>query len=364
MSMLPSDGKANELAGTYPGDVGNEIHRLAEALSSSSVLHDAEASIILPDQVEALKFQGVSHTHYRLHGITLCGKKVVARVPRRSEFGHEPNAALEYQSAAFQRLFPSGHVPELLDSLSPSPLLPRGALLVEENEGRLARLPDAMPAIAAALAAIHRLPLPSPTSRGPLQNPDRPLDAIRDLVLQRSFPANAHFIARDVREMLLQQIGALDLIVLPSKQAVRAIAFDSHHGNFLIDSCGRAIFVDLEKVSYSNPALDLAHASLATSTVWAGGRDCVLSDTEMVAFYRAYLDCCDPFLREHVKPSIMVARRLIWLRTLTWMARMGVERIAMIGDDAAETDAVMGRITQLFERAFVTKIAEGLGTNL
>ena len=36
----------------------------------------------------------------------------------------------------------------------------------------------------------------------------------------------------------------------------------------MIEAAGRAVFVDLEKALYGSPAVDLAHASIYTSTMW------------------------------------------------------------------------------------------------
>ncbi len=65
---------------------------------------------------------------------------------------------------------------------------------------------------------------------------------------------------------------------------------DTHPGNFIVDAAGEAWFVDLEKVHVGSPAIDLAHATLATSTLWHPDIGVRLSRDEVQGFYESYLD--------------------------------------------------------------------------
>ena len=104
---------------------------------------------VRPDEVEKLREKGAAHTHWRL------GKSgLLLRVPRLSQWGMGPEQNLAYQVACFRRAEPSGATPRLAEVIVPSPSLPRGALAVEEIVGRVPRLLDDLPAIAAALAAL------------------------------------------------------------------------------------------------------------------------------------------------------------------------------------------------------------------
>ena len=60
------------------------------------------------------------------------------------------------------------------------------------------------------------------------------------------------------------------------------IAFDGHPGNFIVRPDGTAVLVDLEKCRYAYPGLDLAHATLYTSTTWDLDTHAVLSQNEVV----------------------------------------------------------------------------------
>jgi aminoglycoside phosphotransferase (APT) family kinase protein len=90
------------------------------------------------------------------------------------------------------------------------------------------------------------------------------------------------------------QAELADLAVLcaqPGRPEVTLVAFDAHPGNFIVRADGSAVLVDLEKCRYSHPGLDLAHATLYTSTTWDIEGRCVLSPSEVAAFYRAWAVC-------------------------------------------------------------------------
>src|SRR6185437_13459270 len=129
---------------------------LARLLARQKPAAGVTASDILP-----MREKGVAHAHFRLRG-----KGLVLRVPRPGQAA--PAASLAYQAACFSRAAPSGATPHLVATIEPETGLPGGALLVEDIAGRVPRLPADMPAIAEALAAIHRLTLPQGAERPPL----------------------------------------------------------------------------------------------------------------------------------------------------------------------------------------------------
>ena len=175
--------------------------------------------------------------------------------------------------------------------LPPSAALPRGGLIVEEIEGRAARLPEDLPAIMAALAAIHALPVPAETERAPLLSPADPLAGLLEEIGAQAEYLGIARVAPDTREVLEDNIAALrDLASRDARPPRRLISFDAHPGNFLITPSGRAVLVDLEKARYSAPPLDLAHATLYTSTTWDVASHAVLSPEETA---EACLEWCD-----------------------------------------------------------------------
>jgi hypothetical protein len=276
--------------------------------------------------------KGLAHHHVRLVGTGL-----LARCPKQSQMGLDAAANLAYEAACYQRAAASGHVPRVEGVLPVSAALPRGALLVEEVVGRSARLPEDLEAIAGGFAAIHSLPLPAADARAPLQDPADPLAALR-----AEIDAQAAYL--DAAALLP---GARALVDLVRAQFLRdgahraapprrLIAFDGHPGNFLVRADGRAMLVDLEKARYSHPPLDLAHATLYTSTTWDIDSRAELTPTEVLAFYEAWQQRCD--IGVALRPWFVPLRAAMWLWSVTWCAKWRVlsPRVAHPGADGED----------------------------
>ncbi len=280
-----------------------------------------------PDALEPMPRRGVAHDHVRL-----VGRGLVARVPRWSQLGLDPFANLEQQAAAFRRAAPGGHTPELAAVLPPGPDLPMGALVVTEIAGRPPRLPDDMPAIARALAALHALPLPPPEERAPLPAPADPVTATLAQVERQAVWFERAGLTPDASALLRAELDAARAFRCEAPIPVTLVGSDVHPGNFLIDAAGKAWFTDLEKAQYGHPAIDLAHASLYTSTKWEREVAAVLTPGEVADFHAAWEAAVPPALAEAVRPWRRPLRRLTWLRTLSWMARWRVEGAALSPD--------------------------------
>lgn len=280
-----------------------------------------------PDALEPMPRKGVAHDHVRLRG-----RGLVARVPRWSQMGLDPAANLEQQATAFRRAAPSGHTPEPVAVLPPSDGLPMGALVVTEVIGRSPRLPGDMPAIARALAALHSLPLPEPSARPPLPAPADPVAATLAQVERQAVWFDRAGLAAEARARIQAELAAARAFGLDAPMPVALVGSDVHPGNFLIDGTGKAWFTDLEKVQYGHPAIDLAHASLYTSTKWEREVAAALRPDEVEAFLAAWQAAVAPALAEAVRPWLRPLRRLTWLRTLSWMARWSVDGSALSPD--------------------------------
>jgi aminoglycoside phosphotransferase (APT) family kinase protein len=293
----------------------------------------------------ALPAKGMAHAHFRLPGGRL------ARVPRWSQVGLDPAANLAHQATAFARAEPSGHTPRLYGTLPPGRDLPMGGLLVEEIAGRPPRLPDDMSAIARALAAIHTLPDRPETPPDPIGNTIAVIDR------QAVYFARAGLDPSVLDQLTADLAWAKALPPLPPPP-ITLVGTDTHPGNFLIDAEGTAWFVDLEKATYGLPAIDLAHASLYTSTTWDPDVAAVLSAGETEDFYAAWAAAVPAELAEAVSPWINPARRLTWLRTLSWMARWKVEGIASHGTaiDPVVIAYVEARIADFFDPATMARV--------
>ncbi|WP_127999523.1 aminoglycoside phosphotransferase family protein [Piscinibacter defluvii] len=306
---------------------------------------------------------GLAHAHLRL-----VGTGVLARVPKQSQLDLPAAANLAYQAACFERAAPSGHVPRLHGMLPPGDALPRGALLVEEIVGRPARMPQDLPAIVDALAAIHALPLPA--QRAPLLDAPDPLALLHAEIEAQAVHLDAAALDASSRRAIDAQRRRFEaLLAAPARPGRRLIAFDAHPGNFLLHD-GRAVLVDLEKARYSHPPLDLAHATLYTSTTWDRASAAVLGVDEVAAAGARWL------ARVGDAPAwqtwLVPLRAAMWLWSVTWCAKWRVlsGRAARAGGDgedwsAAHSDAalvahVRERVDDYLSGAGVARVVDEL----
>ena len=289
------------------------------------------------EDLEPLDVGGIAHDHIRLRGLRIAAPDTKAgeakplpallRVPRLSQWGLAPAENLAYQAACFERAAPSGVTPHLLGTLPVTRTVPMGAFLVEEIDGRKPRLPGEMAAIADSLALIHKLAVPPLAECAPLRfHANAVAGTLTAIETQAAF-IKAAGVAAPARAMIDEEIAwahdfAEDAASRP--QTPRLVATDAHPGNFLITRDGGAVLVDLEKMLYGAPAIDLAHASLYTSTMWDPEIATALDTDEVTAFLAAYFKAAGPALADEVRPWVMPMRRLTWLRTLTWCIRWRV----------------------------------------
>ena len=302
------------------------------ALAAILARHPATAGLLSglrADDILPMREKGVAHAHYLLQRYGL-----LLRVPKLSQWALAPVDNLAYQEACFRRAEPSGVTPRLHAVLPVDRDLPRGALLVEAIAGRPPRLPDDLPALAAALARLHALDLPPARERPPLADHSRSGPIVGTLaVIERQAPAlEADGMAAATRGALLAELAwarRLAAATPVADQPIALVGTDTHPGNFILRAngeraAGEAVLVDLEKALYGSPAIDLAHCSLPTSTTWDLDIQTVLSRDEIVAFYRCYLDHVGPEEAARLRPLLAVSRRLTWLRTMMWCVRWRV----------------------------------------
>ncbi|MEC9208676.1 MAG: aminoglycoside phosphotransferase, partial [Pseudomonadota bacterium] len=127
---------------------------------------------------------------------------------------------------------------------------------------------------------------------------------------------------------------------------------------------GDAIFVDLEKVIYGSPAIDLAHATVYTSTMWDPDVAAALDKAEIAAFYDAYFGELPPALAQRVHPWCTPLRRLTWLRTITWCAKWKVvsRKCALSNDIQYSPDYILSvqkRVDDYFDPGTISEIRAG-----
>ena len=301
----------------------------------------AQGSAWASAPLERLKDKGLAHDHVRL-----CGTGVLARIPKQSQLQLSAQDNLAYQRACFERASTAGHAPHLGGVLPPSLHLPRGALLVEEIVGRNAVLPGDLCLIVQALASIHALPLPDVAQRHPLINAPDPLQALLDEVLEQARHVPAAAVGSHVESVIQAELARLRAACAQSARPPRhLIAFDGHPGNFIIRARlnrqasppahrrndppdiapdgppHEAVLVDLEKCRYSYPGLDLAHATLYTSTTWDIDSYAVLEVAEVVGAYASWAKAVGMQPARAAQAWHVPLRRAMWLWSITWCAK-------------------------------------------
>ena len=327
---------------------------LIDALSPVAATRNLRADDVVP-----MTAKGVNHDHYRLGATGL-----VLRVPRATPWAGDADAQLASEAAAFERAEPAGVTPRFSGALSRSPALPRGALVVEEIVGRLPRLPSDLPALARSLARLHALPLPPPEARAPLADHglEGPFAATLAIIARQHDFLSEVDLARETRAALEAEYAEAQRYaasVSPSEQPLALVGTDTHPGNFIIRPGGVAVLVDLERVCYGSPAIDLAHATLYTSTTWDLEVQAVLTRDAVQAFYRDYLAEVGPERAEQLRPSLQPARRLTWLRTMMWAVRLrALTQRGQLALAPALAHHVENRLADFFDPAAVARVRE------
>ncbi len=290
--------------------ISNElIHRLRLALQAAG--HPAADQPLAP-----LPDKGLAHDHVRLQGTGW-----LARIPKQSQLGLTAQHNLDYQRACFERAAASGHTPVLHGVLPPSEPLPRGALLVQAIEGCPVRLPQDLPKLAIALAALHALPLPEAATRAPLLNAADPLQALVQEIDAQASHLEMAGLPAPVLIAIERERRRLHACASEFERPARClIAFDAHPGNFIVQRDGEAVLVDLEKCRYAFPGLDLAHATLYTSTTWDVDTQAVLSVDEVLGFHAAWAQAVGR-LAAGAAAWHGPLRRAMWLWSITWCAK-------------------------------------------
>ncbi len=296
-------------------------HTLCQTLSQVQGLEH-----LSPGELLALPAKGTAHGHVRILR-RIDGRWPLARICYAHPGDAGAAARLEAQATAFERAAPAAATPHLLAVVPPNAGVPGGILVVEYINGHGPTLPGDLPLIAAALARLHDLPVPAPERIAPMSIAERPIAA-----LLAAIEANAPFFERlalsaQSRAMLSDEWNYARSYAAQHQNDPAVIGFalaDTHPGNFLIDRAGKIWFVDLEKAHYGSAAIDLAHTTLPTSTLWDPGQNVVLTREQTIAFYRTYAALA-PERMQRLRPVLTPLRRMTWLRTMAFKARWKVQ---------------------------------------
>ena len=315
--------------------------------------------------LEPLTDKGLAHHHVRL-----VGTDALARIPKQSQLGLGAEANLAYQRACFERACACGCTPRYFGCLPVSIELPRGALLVQEIVGRSVLLPADLQRMARTLASLHALALPPVSARAPLLDAVDPLTALADEITEQAAYVSAVSVDNEVALTLSGELVRLRRLCSATERPERRlIAFDAHPGNFIVDQQGKAVLVDLEKCRYSYPGLDLAHATLYTSTTWDVDTRASLRVGELLEFYAAWSAAAGP-LGAGAQAWHLPLRRAMWLWSISWCVKWRAlsglpaaatadgEDWAAEGSDAALIAHVRERVDHYLSAGVVGQVLE------
>ena len=234
--------------------------------------------------------QGEYNRNFRFrHPVT--GKELLLRVNCGSQMHLEHQ--IEYESHALELLAPSGRTPRVMYTDGSKRYTDHGVSVMEYLPGRPLDYHRDLERAAGILADVHSVPLPGPSG---LIEPADPLRAVLE----------------ECEEMLRVYLNS-DLPPLSGKRKIRELlnlAWERYHRtnrtggarcivntelnntNFLMaeepdgPAGGRDWLIDWEKPLWSDPAQDIAHFLVPTTTFWK--TDVILSPGETADFLTAY----------------------------------------------------------------------------
>ena len=272
--------------------------------------------------------QGEYNTNYTfLHPN---GQKLVLRINTGSQM-HLADQ-ISYEFSALKNLEPSGRTPKAF-FCDPA----RNCLVMEYLPGRPLQYETDLSAAAEIFADIHALPIPADCR---LLEPKNPLEAIvgecRQMVAHYYNWEESDPTVRHLLETLEKEISAKDL---SAPQGIRKCIVNTevNSGNFLINPGKKSYLIDWEKPLISEPAQDLGHFLVPTTTFWK--TDVILTPEEIRHFVACYRQAVDGrFETESLMERLPLYFTITCLRGVTWCA-MAYREYSQPGRAIANADA-------------------------
>ena len=254
--------------------------------------------------------QGEYNTNYSFQHPN--GQKLVIRINTGSQMHLDDQ--IGYEFSALKNLEPGGRTPQAF-FYDPS----MNILVMEHLPGRPLRYETDLPAAAEIFADIHALPIPENCR---LLEPKNPLEAIieecRQMVSHYYSWDQADPTVRRLLETLEREISAKDL---SAPQGIRECIVNTevNSGNFLINPEGTSYLIDWEKPLISEPAQDLGHFLVPTTTFWK--TDVILTPEKIQHFLSCDRKAVDGrFETESLMERLPLYFTVTCLRGVTWCA--------------------------------------------
>lgn len=238
------------------------------------------------------------------------GQKLVLRINTGSQMHLEDQ--ISYEFSALHNLEPSGRTPKAFFCDSTM-----NCLVMEYLPGRPLRYETDLSAAAEIFADIHALPIPEGCR---MLEPENPLEAIIDecrqmVSLYYSWDQADPVVTR-LLETLEKEISSKDL---SAPQGIRKCMVNTevNSGNFLINPGAKSYLIDWEKPLISEPAQDLGHFLVPTTTFWK--TDVILSPKEIQHFVSCYRQAvAGRFETESLMERLPLYFTVTCLRGVTW----------------------------------------------
>ena len=262
----------------------------------------------------SLEFSPLGQGEYNAN-YTFChpnGQKLVLRINTGSQMHLDDQ--IGYEFSALKTLESSGRTPKAF-FCNPA----RNCLVMEYLPGRPLRYETDLNIAAEIFADIHALPIPADCH---LLEPENPLKAIIDECRQMA----AHYYDWEqadptvirLLETLEKEISSKDL---SAPQGIRKCMVNTevNSGNFLINPQDRSYLIDWEKPLISEPAQDLGHFLVPTTTFWK--TDVILTPEEIRQFVSHYEKAvAGRFETASLQERLPLYFTVTCLRGVTWCA--------------------------------------------
>ncbi|WP_338121826.1 aminoglycoside phosphotransferase family protein [Eubacterium pyruvativorans] len=272
--------------------------------------------------------QGEYNRNFRFrHPVT--GKELLLRVNCGSQMHLEHQ--IEYESHALELLAPSGRTPRVLYTDGSKRYTDHGVSVMEYLPGRPLDYHRDLERAAGILADVHSVPLPGPSG---LIEPADPLRAVLEeceemlrVYLNSDLPPLSG--KRKIRELLdlaweryhrMNRTGGARCIVNTELNNTNFLMAEEPDG----PAGGRDWLIDWEKPLWSDPAQDIAHFLVPTTTFWK--TDVILSPGETADFLTAYeASVSDRIDLTGLRERLGVFMPVTCMRGVTWCAMAWVQ---------------------------------------